>query len=48
MARSMDDGEEAPTVGMQWVENTIVIQQDANIQDALDDTKSLQCEWKEQ
>ncbi|GAU90527.1 hypothetical protein RvY_02933 [Ramazzottius varieornatus] len=47
MARSMDDDEAAPTIDMQWVENTIIIQQDENVQDALDDAKSLQCEWKE-
>jgi hypothetical protein len=39
--------EDVPTVDMQWVENTLVIQQDGNVQDAMGDAKSLQCEWGE-
>ena len=45
MARDMD--EDTPAVDMSWVENTLIIQQDRNVQDSMDDAKSLQCEWRE-
>ncbi|OQV24081.1 hypothetical protein BV898_02036 [Hypsibius exemplaris] len=45
LGREMED--DLPAVDMRWVENTLLVQQDANVQDAMDDAKSLQCEWRE-
>ncbi|XP_055348888.1 uncharacterized protein LOC129595800 [Paramacrobiotus metropolitanus] len=44
MGRSME--EDVPAEGLQWVENTVIIQQDREVQDVLDEAKSLQCEWR--